>query len=57
MVFIRAPKIIRTGKNVEPIAWLGDEVTGVMTGNKIAFTFHPELSGKSDLHEFFINLV
>ena len=24
MVFIRAPKIIEMGKDVEPIAWLGD---------------------------------
>lgn len=56
MVFIRSPKIVRMGKNVEPIAWLGEEITGVKAGNKIAFTFHPELSDSSDLHEFFINL-
>ena len=56
MVFIRAPKIIRMGKNVEPIAWLGDEITGVKAGNKIAFTFHPELSDSAGLHEFFISL-
>ncbi len=56
MVFIRAPKITRMGKDVEPIAWLGDDITGVMSGNKIAFTFHPELSDSAGIHEFFIGL-
>jgi 5'-phosphate synthase pdxT subunit len=56
MVFIRAPRIMKTGKNVEPIAWLGDEVTGVMERNKIALTFHPELSDSIVIHEFFISL-
>ncbi len=56
MVFIRAPKITRMGKDVEPIAWLGDDITGVMSGNKIAFTFHPELSDSAGIHEFFISL-
>lgn len=57
MVFIRAPKITRMGKDVEPIAWLGDDITGVMAGNKIAFTFHPELSDSVKIHEFFTGLV
>ncbi len=56
MVFIRAPKITRMGKDVEPIAWLGDDITGVMAGNKIAFTFHPELSDSVKIHEFFTGL-
>ncbi len=56
MVFIRAPKITRMGKDVEPIAWLGDDITGVMSGNKIAFTFHPELSDSAGIHEFFTGL-
>jgi 5'-phosphate synthase pdxT subunit len=56
MVFIRAPKIVKTGEKVEPIAWLGDEITGVRSGNKIAFTFHPELTDNMKPHEFFVNL-
>jgi 5'-phosphate synthase pdxT subunit len=56
MVFIRAPKIVKTGEKVEPIAWLGDEITGVRSGNKIAFTFHPELTDSIKPHEFFVNL-
>jgi 5'-phosphate synthase pdxT subunit len=56
MVFIRAPKIIRFGGNVKPIAWFDDEITGVISGNKMAFTFHPELSGNRELHEYFLKL-
>jgi 5'-phosphate synthase pdxT subunit len=56
MVFIRAPRIIKIGGNVRPIAWLDDEVTGVIAGNKLALTFHPELSGSTILHEYFLGL-
>jgi len=54
MVFIRAPKFVRIGEKVEPIAWLGDEVTGVISGNKIALAFHPELTENSCFHEYFV---
>jgi 5'-phosphate synthase pdxT subunit len=56
MVFIRAPKIVSFGKGVSPLAWLGQEVTGVISGNKLALTFHPELSGSVKMHEFFVGL-
>jgi pyridoxal 5'-phosphate synthase pdxT subunit len=59
MVFIRAPKIVGFGHGVQPIAWLGDEITGVRAGNKLALTFHPELSGSpaaDGLHKYFLGL-
>jgi pyridoxal 5'-phosphate synthase pdxT subunit len=56
MVFIRAPKIVGYSKDVKPIAWLGDEVTGVLSGNKLALTFHPELTGSTILHQYFMGL-
>jgi 5'-phosphate synthase pdxT subunit len=56
MVFIRAPKIISFGEGVKPCAWLGDEVAGVISGNKMALTFHPELSGNTGVHEYFLNM-
>jgi 5'-phosphate synthase pdxT subunit len=56
MVFIRAPKFLNYGVNVRPIAWLNDEVTGVMAGNKIAVTFHPELSDDVRIHKYFMSL-
>lgn len=56
MVFIRAPKIVSFGKDVTPIAWLDDEVTGVAAGNKMALTFHPELAASGKFHEYFLGL-
>lgn len=56
MVFIRAPKFTRFGQGVKPIAWLGDEITGVISGNKMALAFHPELSESSLFHEYFLSL-
>jgi len=42
--FIRAPKIISTGKNVENIAFLNDEIVGIKENNIIGLSFHPELT-------------
>ncbi len=56
MVFIRAPKIVKIGNSVKPIAWLNDDITGVISGNKLALTFHPELTASSKIHEYFIDL-
>ncbi|MEE9553023.1 MAG: pyridoxal 5'-phosphate synthase glutaminase subunit PdxT [candidate division Zixibacteria bacterium] len=56
MVFIRAPKIVEIGENVEPIAWLNDEITGVVSGNRMAVTFHPELSDSVDVHRYFVQM-
>ena len=56
MVFIRAPKIVEIGETVEPIAWLKDEITGVVSGNRMAVTFHPELSDNADVHKYFTQM-
>jgi 5'-phosphate synthase pdxT subunit len=56
MVFIRAPKIIKTGRGVEAIARMGHEITGVKSGNRIAFTFHPELTDDDRIHRYFLEL-
>jgi len=56
MIFIRAPKITSFNEKLESVAWLNDEVTGVRSGNKLALTFHPELSGNNALHKYFLEL-
>lgn len=56
MVFIRAPKFVAFGPDVKPFAWLGDDVTGVIAGDRMAMTFHPELSGSARMHEYFLGL-
>ena len=57
MVFIRAPKIERLGKEVEVIATQGDDPVAVRQGTAMAATFHPELSPDSRLHQAFLELV
>jgi pyridoxal 5'-phosphate synthase pdxT subunit len=57
MVFIRAPKIERVGKNVEVIATEGKDPVLVKQGRTLAATFHPELSDDPRVHEFFLRLV
>ena len=42
-VFIRAPRILRTGKSVEIIALYGKEPVAVRSEGHMALTFHPEI--------------
>ena len=46
--FIRAPKIISTGKNVENIAFLNDEIVGIKENNIVGLSFHPELTNDNN---------
>lgn len=57
MVFIRAPRIERVGKDVEVLARLGDDPVLVRQGTTMAATFHPELSNDKRVHEAFLELV
>jgi pyridoxal 5'-phosphate synthase pdxT subunit len=57
MVFIRAPKIIETGKDVEVLATDGGDPVLVRQGKIMAATFHPELSPDTRIHEEFLKLV
>ncbi len=51
-VFIRAPRFLQ-GSNF-PVAWLGDEVVGVLEDNIMALTFHPELTEDFRFHEWLL---
>jgi 5'-phosphate synthase pdxT subunit len=57
MVFIRAPKIERTGEGVEVIATEGNDAVLVRKGNTLASTFHPELSEDPRIHQYFLDVV
>jgi 5'-phosphate synthase pdxT subunit len=57
MVFIRAPKIIRTGNEVEVIANHKYEPVGVRQGKLVGLTFHPELSDDLTVHRYFFDIV
>ena len=50
-VFIRAPLVARTGRNVDVLARLDDgRVVAVRERNIIATAFHPELAGETRFH-------
>jgi 5'-phosphate synthase pdxT subunit len=53
-VFIRAPRITRTGAGVEVLARLAGEPVCVRSGPIMAATFHPELTGDDRLHARFL---
>lgn len=57
MVFIRAPKIVATGKDVEVLAAESGDPVLVRQGRLMAATFHPELSADTRVHQEFLKLV
>lgn len=57
MVFIRAPKITGTGKDVEVLATRDGDPVLVRQGKIMAATFHPELSSDSRVHQEFLALL
>lgn len=57
MVFIRAPRITRTGADVETLASRDNSPVLVRQGHLLAATFHPELSDDSRVHQLFLELV
>ena len=57
MVFIRAPKIERVGRDVEVVATEGSDPVAVRQGRVMASTFHPELSDDTRVHRAFLDLV
>ena len=57
MVFIRAPRIVQAGKDVEILAEREGFPTLVRQGSVMAATFHPELSADRRVHKAFVDLV
>ena len=57
MVFIRAPRIIETGPEVEVLARRDGSPVLVRQGTVMAATFHPELSSDRRVHARFVKIV
>ena len=57
MVFIRAPRITRTGNGVEVLAVRDNDPVLVREKNILAATFHPELSQDRRVHQMFLEQV
>lgn len=60
MTFIRAPKIVEVGPDVEVLASVDDGVgrspAAVRHGNQVACAFHPELDTDPRIHRLFLEL-
>jgi 5'-phosphate synthase pdxT subunit len=57
MVFIRAPRIRRTGAGVETLARHGGEPVMAREGTVLVATFHPELTDDPTVHAYFCEMV
>lgn len=56
-VFIRAPSIIETGKDVEVLSKFNEKIIAVKQGNILGTSFHPELTGDISLHKYFVSMI
>jgi 5'-phosphate synthase pdxT subunit len=57
VAFIRAPIVESVGEDVEVLAKLSDgTVVAVRQRNMLATSFHPELTGETFVHEFFLQM-
>jgi 5'-phosphate synthase pdxT subunit len=57
MVFIRAPRIVEAGADVQVLARRDDFPVLVRQGSIMAATFHPELSSDRRVHRLFVESV
>lgn len=57
LVFIRAPRIIRVGPDVEVLAYFENDPVWVRQGSLMATTFHPELSQDRRVHAAFLRSI
>ena len=57
-VFIRAPIVDSVGEKATPLAQLHDgRVVAVEQGNLVGTSFHPEMTGDTRFHEYFLGKV
>ena len=56
-VFIRAPKILSLGENVEVLAKVKGEPVFIKEGIHFAVSFHPELTEDTTIHKMFIESI
>jgi 5'-phosphate synthase pdxT subunit len=54
-VFIRAPRIVATGPEVEVLARHDGDAVAAASGRVLATVFHPELAGDDRLHALFLD--
>lgn len=56
--FIRAPIVERVGEQVQVLSKLSSgAIVAVRQGNLLATSFHPEITGDSAVHEYFLGMI
>lgn len=58
-VFIRSPSVLEVGPRVEVLAKLADtgSIVAVRQGHVFATSFHPELTGDTRVHAYFVGMI
>ena len=57
-VFIRAPVVESVGDGVDVLSRLDDgRIVAVRQGNLLGTSFHPEVTGETRFHEYFLDMV
>ena len=54
LTFIRAPKIVSVGRDVDVLLRVDDTIAAVETSGALATIFHPELTGDLSFHRYFL---
>ncbi len=57
MVFIRAPRIVQIGPQVQPLAACDSDIVLARQGSVLVSAFHPELTPDPRVHQYFLRLV
>lgn len=56
-IFIRSPRIVAVGEHVEILSKYNGEIVAVKQDQKVACTFHPELTRDDRFHQYFVEMV
>lgn len=57
LVFIRAPYITKTGKDVQILATLNNKIIAARQKNMLVSSFHPELTCDLRFHQYFLSMI
>ena len=57
VTFIRAPKIVKYGKNIEKLIEFKDAPVLVRENNILVASFHPEIEDDTSVHQYFIRQI
>ena len=57
MTFIRAPYIEKVSGNAETLSVVDGHIVAAREGNQLVTAFHPELTGDTRVHEYFLKMI